>query len=431
LLDFVAGFCFNLPVKILFALFLTAGSLFLPNFAMAWSGPGHLAISAIAYRELSPGLKAEAFDVLKAHPDFAKWEKAYHPNANMDLAMYVFMRSSTWPDEIRRSGSQYDHPNWHFIDYPLRPPSFPLEPGPKPTDDILFGLQQCEKTLSDTNASPELRAAYLSWLIHLVGDIHQPLHCASLFNDAYPNGDRGGNDFYVKPAQSGVRLHGIWDDLLGSSSNPRTQMNYGISIEAKYPKTALPELAAHAAPKEWSLESRELAIENGYLKGGLKGSTNADTASILPADYTKNAKTVAERQAAMAGYRLADEIQQYLKCGGIVPPLPANTNLAVQIAIPSKIGTAEAAKYYDETLVVTGKVVEVSVRPTITILDLDQPYPNTLFTAVVFPENAGQFGDLQRFKNQNVEISGTVTEYRNKPEIILESPGQIKTAAGN
>ena len=413
-------------MKILFALLLAACFTILPSSALAWSGPGHLAIAAEAYRELSPELKAEAFDVLKTHPDFAKWEKAYHPNANMDLAMYVFMRSSTWPDEIRRSGSQYDHPNWHFIDYPLRPPSFPLEPGPKPTDDILFGVQQCEQTLSDTNASPELRAAYLSWLIHLVGDIHQPLHCASLFTDAYPKGDRGGNDFYVKPAQAGVRLHGIWDGLLGSSPNPRTQMNYGIEIDAKYPRTTLPELTTHGSPKEWSLESRELAIEKAYLRGALQGSTNAETAPELPADYTKAAKMVAERQAALAGYRLADEIQKYLKCGSVLPFLPENTNSVAQTVIPAKIGTAEASKYYDETLVVTGKVVEVNVRPNITMLNLDQPFPGSPFTAVVFPENIGQFGDLRKLNNQSVEISGTVTEYRNKPEIILETPSQIK-----
>ena len=149
-------------MKILFVLLLAAGFTIFPSRALAWNGPGHLAIGAEAYRQLSPELKAEAFDVLKAHPDFAKWEKAYHPNPSMDLAMYVFMRSSTWPDEIRGSDSQYDHPNWHFIDYPLRPPAFFLEPGPQPTDDILFGIQQCEKTLSDTNASPDLRAAYLS-----------------------------------------------------------------------------------------------------------------------------------------------------------------------------------------------------------------------------------------------------------------------------
>ena len=412
--------------SILLALFLAVCSLLLPNYAEAWSGPGHLAIAAEAYRELSPELKAEVFDVLKAHPDYAKWEKAYHPNPNLDLAAYVFMKSSTWPDEIRRSGSTYDHPNWHFIDYPLVPPTFPLEPGPKPMDDVLFGVMQCEKTLSDTNASPELRAVYLSWLVHLVGDVHQPLHCASLFTDTYPKGDKGGNDFYVKPAQSGVRLHGIWDGLLGSSPNPRTQWNYAIQIEAKYSRTALPELIKHQSPKDWSLESRELAIEKGYLRGQLQGSTNADTAPSLPPDYTKQAKQMAEKQAALAGYRLADEIHKYLRCGSPVPLLPKNTNNVVQRVLPEKIGTLEASKYYDETMVVTGKVVQVTVRPNVAILNLDQASPNSPFTAVIFQENVSQFGDLQKLKNQAVEINGTITEYHDKPEIVLESPNQIK-----
>jgi hypothetical protein len=64
---------------------------------------------------------------------------------------------------------------------------------------------ECEKTLSDTNADPELRAAQLSFLIHLIGDMHQPLHCASFFGPGYPKGDRGGNDFYVKLGERGVR----------------------------------------------------------------------------------------------------------------------------------------------------------------------------------------------------------------------------------
>jgi len=416
---------------ILLALFLAVCSLLIPSVALAWSGPGHLVIAAEAYRELTPELKAEVFDVLKAHPDFAKWEKAYHPNPNLDLAAYVFMKSSAWPDEIRKSGSQYDHPNWHFIDYPLVPPTFPIEPGPKPTDDILFGVMQCEKTLSDTNASPESRAVYLSWLIHLVGDVHQPLHCASLFTTvAYPKGDRGGNEFYVKPAQSGVRLHSVWDGLLGSSPNPRTQWNYAIQIEAKYSRTSLPELIKHQSPKDWSLESRELAIEKGYLRGQLQGSTNSDTAPSLPPDYTKQAKQVAEKQAALAGYRLADEIQKYLKCGGPVPPLPKNTNNVVQRVLPEKIGTLEAGRYYDEEMVVTGKVVEVTVRPNVAILNLDQASPDSPFTAVIFQENVSQFGDLQKLKNQAVEINGTIIEYHDKPEIILESASQIKVVEG-
>ena len=185
----------------------------------AWDGAGHMLIAAEAFRLLSPELQAQAIEVLKAHPDYGEWVKSYHPNPTISEAAYVFMRASMWPDEIRGSGSVYDHPEWHFIDYPLRPPSFPFEADQRPTNNVLFGVAQCEKTLSDTAADPELRAAYLSYLIHLVGDMHQPLHCCSLFTTAYPEGDRGGNDFYVKRDGEGVRLHGIWDGLLGTIPN--------------------------------------------------------------------------------------------------------------------------------------------------------------------------------------------------------------------
>jgi hypothetical protein len=398
--------------------------------AFAWDGAGHMAIAAEAFRQLPPELKAQTFDVLKAHPEYARWAQGYHPNPNFDLAAYVFMRSSTWPDDIRRSGSPYDHPEWHFIDYPLRPPSFAFQPDPRPTNNVLFGVAQCEATLSNTNASLELRAVYLSYLIHLIGDMHQPLHCCSLFTDAYPNGDRGGNDFYVKPDQRGVRLHGIWDGLLGTVANPQTQWKYALTIEAEYPRSALPELTAHTTPKEWSLESRALAIQKAYLNGELKGGTNADSAPSLPEGYTKAAKAVAQRQGALAGYRLADEIQRYLKCVSVVPLLPANPYTAAQAALPAKIGTADAAKYYDETMTVTGKVVGVSVRPTVALMDLDKPYPDSPFTLVVFEENFGRFGNLQDLKNQDVEVNGDITEYRGKPEIILESTNQIKVVTG-
>ncbi|HEV2330480.1 MAG TPA: S1/P1 nuclease [Verrucomicrobiae bacterium] len=396
----------------------------------AWDGAGHMAIAAEAFRQLTPELKAQATEVLKAHPDYQQWANAYHPNPTIDLAAYVFMRSSTWPDEIRRSGNPYDHPEWHFIDYPLRPPSFSFEPDPRPTNNILFGVAQCEKTLSDTNANRVLRAVYLSWLVHLIGDMHQPLHCESYFDDEFPNGDRGGNDFFVKPEQTGVRLHGIWDGLLGTIENPAAQWNYALKIEAEYPKAVLPELQRHTNPKSWSLESRRLAIRYGYLNGHLRGSTNLETAFPLPEGYLKNAQTVAERRGALAGYRLADEIQEYLKSAATAPLLPPNTN-TIFVALPKEIGTAQAANYYDENMTVTGKVVDVSMRSSIAILDLDQPYPDSPMTAVVFDENFGRFGDFQKYDGHNVELSGTITEYHDKPEMVLESPRQIKITDPN
>ena len=132
------------------------GLALIPNFAQAWGAAGHILIAAEAYRQLSPELKAQAIEVLKVHPDYQKWAAAYHPNANFDQFAYVFMRCSTWADEIQRTGNKYDHPNWHFIDYPLKPPAFTFERDAKPTDNVLFGIAEAEKALSDTQADADL-----------------------------------------------------------------------------------------------------------------------------------------------------------------------------------------------------------------------------------------------------------------------------------
>ena len=124
--------------------FLIALTLFLlPHFTvLAWSGGGLQVIAAIAYRELSPDLQKKVTSILIAHRDYDGWANHVEVKSNtMDTATLVFMRASTWADEIRRSGSEYDHPHWNYIDYPLKPPSFPVEPGPAPTDVVGIGIR--------------------------------------------------------------------------------------------------------------------------------------------------------------------------------------------------------------------------------------------------------------------------------------------------
>lgn len=392
---------------------------------LAWDGAGHMLIAAEAFRELSPEHQAQAIEVLKSHPDYSEWVKSYRPNPVVSRAAYIFMRASMWPDEIRGSGSPYDHPEWHFIDYPLHPPEFFLESDSRPTNNVLFGIKQCEETLSNVHADPELRAAHLSYLVHLIGDIHQPLHCCSLFTAAYPNGDRGGNDFYVQRDGTGVRLHGIWDGLLGTIPNPTAQWAYSLKIEAEYPNDSLPQMSLHTTPRAWSLESRHLAIEYAYLNGNLKGSTDSESAPPLPAGYIITAKRVAEEQGALAGYRLAYEIRKHLRVDKPVPLLPRETETVAEV-LPKEIGTAQAANYYYEDMVVTGKVVEVSMHPTIALLDFARPSSGPPFSAVVFNDNFGKFGDLQEYQDREVKLEGTITEYHNKPEMILESTNQIQ-----
>ena len=146
----------NLTAILLLAL------LFVARSTQAWSGAGHQVIAAEAYRQLSPALKAKVTEILKSHPDYEKWEKSFvSESASLDLPTFIFMRCSSWPDEIRRRGNHYDHPKWHYVDYPLRPAKFPVEPGPDPGNDILYGIRQSEKALASANTSAEERAVLL------------------------------------------------------------------------------------------------------------------------------------------------------------------------------------------------------------------------------------------------------------------------------
>ena len=294
---------------------LAVAALFLAGLrADAWSGAGHQVIAAEAYRALSPALQKKVVQVLAAHPRYAAWKEAASGDTRSDeFGIEIFMRASTWADEIRRHESQYNHPRWHFIDYPLTPPKFPLLPDASPDDDVLYAIQRCEQTLSGRKASPEERAVYLAWLIHLIGDLHQPLHCASLFDAGHPKGDKGGNDFFVKPGERGITLHAFWDELLGTSGKPRAHLNYAIAIQADHPRKSLKRLKKARTPKDWSLESRSVAIESVYLRGKLQGGLDPQDAPDLPAGYAQAAKAAAETQAALAGYRLADEISKWVR----------------------------------------------------------------------------------------------------------------------
>ena len=92
---------------------------------------------------------------------------------------------------------------------------------------------------------------------------------------------------------------------------------------------------------------------------------------------------------------------------------------------PARIGTSDAGKYYDQVMIVTGKVAEVTIRPTVTFLNLDKPYPNSPFTIVVFHGHSSFYGDANALKGRSVEIKGRIKNYHDQPEIALDNTNQL------
>ena len=309
----------SIVIRIVVAICLIASSAS----AFAWSGPGHMIVAAWAYKELTPAEQQKLDAILQKHPRFGRWRQDFPQNVpGLTMNLYAVMAASLYPDQIRDHNNPATFPNWHFVDYPLRPPSFPFQGAPTPQDDVLFGIARSEAVIKSTNSTEADRAVMASFLIHLVGDVHQPLHCATLFNQDFhpPEGDRGGNNVFVRATAGGsaIKLHSFWDGQFGTGQvadhgHVRPALNKAIALRAAFPRSGLPELTQHASPKSWSLESRFHAVNDTYLSGNLQYGTTAATAKTLPAGYSSKAKQLCEHRIALAAYRLADRLKRDLR----------------------------------------------------------------------------------------------------------------------
>jgi DNA/RNA endonuclease YhcR with UshA esterase domain len=88
-----------------------------------------------------------------------------------------------------------------------------------------------------------------------------------------------------------------------------------------------------------------------------------------------------------------------------------------------KIGTGEADKHYGQEIIVTGRVAQVTIRPKVIFLNLDRPHPDSPFTVVIFPGT--YLADAKALNGKAVEIQGKIKNYNDKPEIVLDNPGQL------
>ena len=286
----------------------------------AFSGPGHMIVAAIAYRELTPLDQQRAVEILSHHPDFTRWISEAM-DGKSEKGVVAFMGASRWPDEIKRSSNPWNHEPWHYVDYPVTPPNFVFGKSPDPENDILHGINKALAALRNAATPIEDKASWLCLLIHFVGDLHQPLHCAALVNDEFPapNGDRGGNLLFVRASEAskGIPLHSMWDVSMGSSRGFHAKylvgyVNDAIALTSILKRANLKQIAENTSVEQWAREGWQIAVDDVYLRGKLPFSRSPLNAAILPEGYTKRLKIVAQRQVTAAGYRLADLIHNCL-----------------------------------------------------------------------------------------------------------------------
>jgi hypothetical protein len=272
-------------------------SAILPASAHAWGRTGHAVVAEIARGYLTPKAAAAVDALLAADPDAL---------TDPDLGA-----RASWADAWRRDHKETSE--WHFVDTELDHPDlaqacfdFPASAAPAstgPAKDCVVGrLDAFERELANPATDPAERILAFKFVLHFVGDLHQPLHAAD-------NQDKGGN--CVPLALGGprtVNLHSYWD---------------GVTVDALGPdaKTIAASLSAQITPQDraawetgdartWAMESFELARTVAYRVGSKPGCAT-DTAPIsLPEGYADKAKATTALQLKKAGVRLALELNR-------------------------------------------------------------------------------------------------------------------------
>ena len=161
--------------------------------------------------------------------------------------------------------------------------------------NVAQAVKHCQATLA-SDAPPSDKARAYCWLLHLVGDLHQPIHSTALFCERFPTGDRGGNSI---PLVQGDNLHSLWDNLLGRSHKPN---------DVKWEAAALKPWKADTSGdvSAWITESHELAKSFAYSPEIVQAvQTEGELLPIsLPEEYLKKAGQRAQVRIVSAGLRV-------------------------------------------------------------------------------------------------------------------------------
>jgi|SRR5947209_1507576 len=251
-----------------------------PVTAFAWGGEGHQIVGLIAEERLTPAAKAGIHDLLG--------------DANISDA-----EIANWADNVRRERSETGP--WHYVDIPTDAPAYDKQRDGQQGNNVIDKINDFAKVLANKNASKAERADALKFLVHFVGDLHQPLHCAER------NHDKGGNArlVFFLDAPMATNLHSVWDmSILLNRMGETPVLKYALALNAKI-RTAQAKEWSKGTSEQWANEGHDLAVKIVYAGVPVDGPPPK-----LDQVYVDRAADVVDQQLEKAGVRLAMVLNQ-------------------------------------------------------------------------------------------------------------------------
>ena len=232
-----------------------------PMHLLAWGPTGHRAIGVVAHEHLSAKARKKVLSILEGQ----------------SLAM-----AGTWMDEVR-ADRKYSHwADWHWVTIPDGKTYEETEKNPR--GDIIQTLERVILELKGGKLTLEEQRERLKILVHLVGDIHQPLHVGT-------GDDQGGNEKKVKWFNKRTNLHRVWDsEMIEHSLLSYTELAQSLARPSKQERAQWQQ----ASVREWAMESY-----------GLRAAVYATGDDSLGYGYSYTHWDTVRLRLLQAGIRLA------------------------------------------------------------------------------------------------------------------------------
>ena len=297
--------------------------------AHAWGCRGHETAAALAEKYLTSEAKTALLALLNANPIDPSL-KRFCGSTGLD----TFVDSATWADDER--GVDSSTAPWHFIDIPLSKKTGNAQDFCGIGGCVLTAIAQQLAILKDKSQPAAKRANALRFIIHFVGDLHQPLH-------AETNGDRGGNCVPVKYFRRNPHehnnsytpnLHHIWDtEIPETAMQGANPTEFADTLDTNFSGSFAQWQQGGMQLDAWAWEGHEHAIDNAYGALGVPIADEPDPPVNSCADnnnigqrmlhkhivigsvYEGQAESVAEERIAQAGIRLAMILNDAAKGG--------------------------------------------------------------------------------------------------------------------
>lgn len=376
---------------LLFALFVIV--------LLSWGVTGHRTVGKIAEDHLTPKALAGVRDLLGSE---------------------TLADVSTWADQLRGNPDYRQTGPWHYINLPLglSYDEFKSRVENMLEANVYSALVNQLRLLTDSTVPRDKKVDALKFVVHFVGDLHQPMHISRAE-------DKGGNTIQLNFDGQGTNLHALWDSKLIDHSG----MDYQ-QLAAKYDHPSAAQVRRWQGDPvvKWMWESYAISSQLYAEVDTMKSR------SIGQAYYDEHWGQVTQR-LEQAGVRLAGLLNVVFKNGPVkMAPAAAGVgagsgagsgagaDAGVGAGQPVKIELRNIGNYVHQYVTVSGTVYGVKDMGSLVLVNLGAAYPNQLLTVVLRGDAKGLAGSLD---GKTIQVTGDVELFKEKPEIVIKDAGKV------